>query len=286
MCEPQFGGVGGINSALTRIFDAPGPISAASGMLMISCAGQHHRYVWRRVRIHGAVICVAAGAVLVTFAAAAQDTKTEPQLNIAPPSAVQSPVAPQLPTAPRQPASPQAPTAQAPTAQAPTVQAPAAQPPSTQPLTSQPPNANYQPGFIDAFGRFIGESASKLDSQLKSTNETLGNLGSQTTGAAKDAAQGAAQAAVGTAKEAAGVIIGLPSQHIVTGRERCAAAANGAPDCRSAADAACRAKGFAAGKSLDTQSAQKCPARVWLSGRLPADGDCQLETFVTRAVCQ
>jgi hypothetical protein len=78
----------------------------------------------------------------------------------------------------------------------------------------------------------------------------------------------------------------LSSQHIVTGRERCAAAANGAPDCRSAADAACRAKGFASGKSLDTQSAQKCPARVWLSGRLPADGDCQLETFVTRSVCQ
>ena len=252
---------------------------------MISHAGQHHRYVSQRVRIHGAGLCLAACALLVAFSAVAQDTRTEPQLNVAPPSAVQPPTAPQLPTAPRQPAAPLAPTALAPTAQA-----PAAQPFTTQPLTAQPPNPNYQPGFIDAFGRFIGESASKLNSQLKSTNETLGNLGSQTTGAAKDAAQGAAQAAaqaaVGTAKEAAGVIIGLPSQHIVTGRERCAAAANGAPDCRSAADAACRAKGFAAGKSLDTQSAQKCPARVWLSGRLPADGDCQLETFVTRAVCQ
>jgi hypothetical protein len=258
---------------------------------MISCAGQHHRYVRQRVRVHGAGLGLAVCALLVALSAAAQDTRTEPKLNIAAPSAVQSPVAPQLPTAPRQPATPLAPTAQAPTVQAPAAQPPSAQPstaqPSTpQPLTSQPPNANYQPGFIDAFGRFIGDSASKLNSQLKSTNETLGNLGSQTNGAAKDAAQGAAQAAVGTAKEAAGAIIGLPSQHIVTGRERCAAAANGAPDCRSAADAACRAKGFAAGKSLDTQSAQKCPARVWLSGRLPADGDCQLETFVTRAVCQ
>jgi len=258
---------------------------------MISYAGQHHRYVRQRVRVHGAAICVAAGALLVALSAAAQDTRTEPQLNIAPPSAVQPPTAPQLPTAPRQPASPLAPTAQAPTAQAPaaqpfTAQPTTAQPTTAQPPSAQPPNASYQPGFIDAFGRFIGESASKLNSQLKSTNETLGNLGSQTTGAAKDAAQGAAQAAVGTAKEAAGAIVGLPSQHIVIGRERCAAAANGAPDCRSAADAACRAKGFAAGKSLDTQSAQKCPARVWLSGRLPADGDCQLETFVTRAVCQ
>ncbi len=233
------------------------------------------------MRIHGAAPCLTACALLVAFSAAAQDSRTEPQLNVAPPPAVQPPVAPQLPTAPRLPATPLAPAAQAPAAQGPTVQAPTAQP-----LSAEPPNSNHQPGFIDAFGRFIGESASKLNSRLKSTNETLGNLGSQTSGAAKDAAQGAAQAAVGTAKGAAGVIIGLPSQHIVTSRERCAAAANGAPDCRSAADGACRAKGFAAGKSLDTQSAQKCPAWVWLSGRLPADGDCQLETFVTRVVCQ
>jgi len=254
-------------------------------MLMISDAGQHHRYASQRVRIHSAGLCLAACAVLAAFSAAAQDTRTQPQLNVAPPSAVKPPVAPQLPTAP------QAPTAQPLTMQPLTMQPLAAQPPAVQPLTAQPPtaqppNANYQPGFIDAFGRFIGESATKLNSQLKSTNETLGNLGSQTTGAAKDAAQGAAQAAVGTAKEAAGAIIGLPSQHIVTGRERCEAAANGAPDCRSAADVACRAKGFASGKSLDTQSARKCPASVWLSGRLPADGDCELETFVTRVVCQ
>ncbi|HWF94358.1 MAG TPA: hypothetical protein VG291_05305 [Xanthobacteraceae bacterium] len=225
------------------------------------------------MRIRGVGLCVAACAMLVTFSAAAQDTRTEPQLNVpAPPSTIQPPATPQTPIAPHLPAAPQPPT----------VQPLAAQPPTVQQPTAQQPNANYQPGFIDAFGRFIGESASKLNSQLKSTNETLGNLGSQTTGAA----EGAAQAAVGTAKQAAGTIIGLPSQHIVTGRERCAAAANGAPDCRAAADAACRAKGFAAGKSLDTQSAQKCPARVWLSGRLPADGDCQLETFVTRSVCQ
>jgi hypothetical protein len=240
-------------------------------MLMISDASQP-RYASERVRTRGAGLCVAACAVLVAFSAAAQDTRTAPQLNVvAPPSTVQSPAIPRAPTAPHLPAAPQPPTAE---------------PTATQPTTAPPPSASYQPGFIDAFGRFIGESASKLNSRLKSTNETLGDLSSQTTGAAKDAAEGAAQAAVGTAKQAAGAIVGLPSQHIVTGRERCAAAANGAPDCRAAADAACRAKGFAAGKSLDTQSAEKCPARVWLSGRLPGDGDCQLETFVTRVVCQ
>jgi hypothetical protein len=141
-----------------------------------------------------------------------------------------------------------------------------------------PPSANYQPGFIDAFGRFIEDSAAKLNSELKNAHERLGGIGNQT----GDAAKGA----VDTAKGAADAIIGLPNARIVIGKERCAASANGAPDCRAAADAACRGKGFASGKSLDTQTTQKCPARVWLSGRLPADGECALETFVTRAVCQ
>jgi hypothetical protein len=189
--------------------------------------------------IRAAGLCVTVWAVLLAFSAFGQDLRTEPQNNVAsPPSA-----------------------------------APAAQPPVAEPL-----NPSFGPGFIDVFGRFIGESAAKLNSTLKSTNETLGDIGSQTSDAAKGA--------VGTAKNAAGTIIGLPSARIVSGRERCTASANGAPDCRAAADAACRNKGFASGRSLDTQSEQKCPARVWLSGRFPAEGECQLETFVTRAVCQ
>jgi hypothetical protein len=157
-----------------------------------------------------------------------------------------------------------------------------AQPTAAQPSAAEPPDPSHKPGFIDVFGRFIGDSATKLNSQLKSTNETLGHLGSQTGAAAKDAAMGA----VGTAKDAAGTLMGLPSARIVTGRERCVTAHNGVPDCRAAADAACRGKGFESGRSLDTQSTQKCPARVWLSGRFPSEGDCPLETFVTRAVCQ
>jgi len=204
------------------------------------CAALVAASVFREALMHEALV----------HEALAQETRTEPQLSV---------VAPVPPVPP-----------------------PATQPPAAQPSAAPPPNPNYQPGFIDVFGRFIGESAAKLNSQfnsqLKSTNETLGNLGSQTTDAAKGA--------VGTARDAAGAIMGLPNARIVAGRERCAAAANGAPDCRAAADAACRSKGFSSGKILDTQSAQKCPARVWLSGRMPAEGDCQLETFVTRAVCQ
>jgi hypothetical protein len=195
----------------------------------------------------GIAVCAALfGAVIMAPSAFAQETRTEPQANVV------SPLLPVPSTAPK--------------------------PPAAQPPAAQPPAANYQPGFIDVFGRFIGDSAAKLGSQLRSANETLGDIGSQTGEAAKGA--------VGSARNAADAIIGLPNARIVTGRERCTAAANGAPDCRAAADTACRSKGFASGKILDTQSAQKCPARVWLSGRLPAEGDCVLETFVTRAVCQ
>jgi hypothetical protein len=202
------------------------------------------RYTSRlMIRIAGPGVTV--WAVLLAGAAFAQEQRAEPQLNVtSPPSA--------------------------------------AEPPAAQPPAAQPQNPGFRPGFIDAFGRFIDDSAAKLNSQLKSTNETLGNIGSQTSGAAKDAAIGA----VGTARDAAGTIVGLPSARMVSGRERCETAPNGAPDCRAAADAACRAKGFGAGRSLDTQSVQKCPARVWLSGHLPAEGECPHETFVTRAVCQ
>jgi hypothetical protein len=48
----------------------------------------------------------------------------------------------------------------------------------------------------------------------------------------------------------------------------------------------CRTGGFSTGQSLDTQAVQKCPARVWLSGRVPQPGECSMEAFVNRAICQ
>ena len=88
------------------------------------------------------------------------------------------------------------------------------------------------------------------------------------------------------AKDATGAVIGLPNARIVPVRERCPVAGNGGPDCQAAATTACRGKGFGTGKSLDTQSEQKCPAQVLLTGRAPNDGECKTETFVTRALCQ
>jgi len=152
--------------------------------------------------------------------------------------------------------------------------------PERQPGESEPRGSDpgFRPGFIEAFGRLIEDSTAKLNAQLSRAHDALGDIGSQT----GDAAKGA----IGTAKNATDAIIGLPNTRIVTSHEVCAPAGNGAPDCRPAADAVCRAKGFASGKILDTQTTQKCPASVWLAARPPADGDCARETFVTRAVCQ
>lgn len=86
------------------------------------------------------------------------------------------------------------------------------------------------------------------------------------------------------AKEAAGALVTNP--HVVNGRARCEVAANGAPDCAAAATTICHGKSFQAGKSVATQTEEKCPARVLLSGRSPAAGECKLETYVTSAVCQ
>jgi hypothetical protein len=65
-------------------------------------------------------------------------------------------------------------------------------------------------------------------------------------------------------------------QNVVSGREQCAAALNGAADCSAAGNALCRAKGFQAGSSVDTQT-EYCFDRS-----RAGVGNC---TFVTRAAC-
>ena len=129
------------------------------------------------------------------------------------------------------------------------------------------PSPAVQPWLLDALGRWFGDSKTRLDEQFKSTAD-----------AAKSAADAAGQAT--------GAILGLPGTRIVIGRERCAIAPNGAPDCAPAANALCRSKGLGAGRGLDINSAEKCPTWVWLSGRTPPEGACVTETFVLRALCQ
>jgi len=71
------------------------------------------------------------------------------------------------------------------------------------------------------------------------------------------------------------------------GREKCPASENGASDCKAAADALCRAKGYAQGKNTDTDAVERCSAEaLLLSGRKSAPGACRTDYFVTRAWCQ
>jgi hypothetical protein len=150
---------------------------------------------------------------------------------------------------------------------------PQAPPPSepAPPPAAMAPGPSFQPGFIDAFGRLLEQGAAKLKSDMQGAQENFDKLGKEARDAAKDATSG---------------FVGLPGARVVSGRELCATAQNGAPDCVAAAAAVCRGKGFQTGKSLDTQSEQKCPARLLLSGRPPNDTDCASEIYVTRAMCQ
>jgi hypothetical protein len=144
--------------------------------------------------------------------------------------------------------------------------------------TAEPQPQSKPPEVLGAIGRWVGESIATVKSGLGSIRGGVGDLGEQAGDAARDTA--------GAAQDAATGIVRIPTTGIVAGRQQCVRAPNGGPDCRAATQALCQSKGYAGGRSLDVQSAQKCPAWVLLSGRQPMEGECSMETYVTRAVCQ
>ena len=153
--------------------------------------------------------------------------------------------------------------------QAPTLgvqEQPPAAPPQAEPApAAQPPQEN--PGLINEFGKLIDKITPS-----KSTSETLDDLNART----KDAVKGAGDALSRLTKTGA----------MVSGRTACPAAADGTPDCKSAADQLCKAKGFGEGKSLNTDSAEKCSAKILIPGRKRKPDDCHTDTYVTTALCQ
>ena len=159
------------------------------------------------------------------------------------------------------------------------------------PLPTEAVPAN-RPGFLNALGRWMEDSASVARSGWDNARTVIGGLGGQAGGAAKgaaDAASGAAQgvtsAAAGAAKGAADAVTRPLTTRFANGRERCIIAANGAPDCRAAAERLCKSAGYTGGSSVDMQSAEKCPTRVYLTG-VKSPTDCSMEHYVTRAMCQ
>ena len=163
-----------------------------------------------------------------------------------------------------------------------------APPPDPAPPAAQPA-PERAPGLLENLGRWMDEAGAGMRRGWDNTWRGMGGLGDQAGSAARGAADATANVAKGTVDATKGTIdtIGRWSgTRVVTGRERCAVAPNGAPDCRTAAEAMCKAKGFTTGSSVDYQTAENCPAQAFFGGRKPATGECPIEHVVTKAMCQ
>ena len=146
-----------------------------------------------------------------------------------------------------------------------------AQPDQNPPIPLQPP------AVIEASPPAAPPPATRLPTPAESLN-AIGRFLGGATDAAGDVAKG-----VG---DAAGTVARLPLTNVVSGKEMCVNAPNGAPDCAAASEAMCRAKGFQRGASLDITSAYRCPAAFWAERREPNDRECVNEAFVSKAACQ
>jgi hypothetical protein len=140
------------------------------------------------------------------------------------------------------------------------------------PASPQGPKAQEEnPGLLNEMGKMFEKSLSILPT-LKSPSEAIEDLNARAKDAAKDAGESLSRLA-------------KPSS-MVTGRMKCPVSANGAPDCKAAADKLCQTKGFKEGKSLNSDSAEACSAKVLIPGRTRKPDDCRTDYYVTRALCQ
>jgi len=123
---------------------------------------------------------------------------------------------------------------------------------------------------FDRIARWVDRSFDGIDDDVNDTFAGMKQFGSRTGDALKRAA-------------AEGSALTPPRIRIISERRRCPTAANGAPDCQRAAEAACRNHGYAKGSSMQTQSERKCALPRLFS---QASVKCHTETHVLRALCQ
>jgi hypothetical protein len=141
---------------------------------------------------------------------------------------------------------------------------PQAAPPQAEPAS---PAREENPGLINEMGKLWDKSISILPT-LKSPGETLDDWNAR----AKDAGETLSR-------------IAKPGS-LATGRMKCPVSGNGAPDCKAGADKLCQSKGYKEGKSLNTDSAESCSAKVLIPGRARKPDDCKVDNYVTSALCQ
>ena len=137
--------------------------------------------------------------------------------------------------------------------------------------TASPPPAQGEPGFLESVGKWLDDQAAGAKDAAKALGHEAGALANSTAEKSKDAAGELTRK--------------LPQTGVVAGHEVCKIAPNGAPDCDAAANLICKAKGFQSGKSVDTTTAETCPAKVYMAGRATGP-ECKTETFVSSALCQ
>jgi hypothetical protein len=132
------------------------------------------------------------------------------------------------------------------------------QPPAQPPPPDQPaPEATPEnPGLIHEMGKLFD----KMMPSMKSPSDTI--------------------------KDAGDTLSRLKPGVPVSGRTICPPAADRTPDCNVAANFLCQGKGYKEGKSLNTDSAESCSAKVLIPGRQRKPDDCKTNTYVTTALCQ
>lgn len=169
---------------------------------------------------------------------------------------------------------------------------PVAAPPPVEAYVPPPSPPQSKPGLFEAIGRFFDRGTSTFREHLGGAKRRMDDLGDQAASNTKEIEKGAAQVGQDAAEVGKGAaeatrgavdaVVRLPTARVMRGRERCAVAPNGAPDCVAAAEALCRKHGFASGKSMDFTSAEECPARAYIG----QGGECTTVTFISQAMCQ
>ena len=140
------------------------------------------------------------------------------------------------------------------------------------PAASEAEPAPAQPAESPGLWNDMGRALRKILPPLKTPGETLDDLNGRAKDAAKDAGESLSR-------------LTTPSS-MVTGRTICLIAANGTPDCKTAADKLCQSKGYKEGKSLNTDSAETCSPKVLIPGRKRKPDDCRTDNYITSALCQ
>ena len=152
-----------------------------------------------------------------------------------------------------------------------------APPAATGPQPPAPPAQEDNPGLLHEMGKLFGKI-----------------LPLKTTGGVTDQAVRPAEAAPDTGTGGKNTLqttgealsrLTKPSS-MISGRLACPIGADRTPDCKAGADKLCQSKGYKEGKSLNTDAAEHCSAKVLIPGRARKPDDCRTDTYVTSALCQ